>query len=57
MLHCHAAAFNRRERRSGSAFINAASDYTNGRFWLGSECYTKFWEHPEFLSSRFSDIT
>lgn len=34
-----------------------AIGYTNGRFWLCSECYTRFWEHPEFLSSRFSDIT
>jgi hypothetical protein len=31
--------------------------YTNGRLWLCTECYTRFWEHPEFLSSRFSDIT
>jgi ATP-dependent Clp protease ATP-binding subunit ClpA len=31
--------------------------YTNGRLWLCTECYIKFWEHPEFLSSRFSDIT
>jgi len=34
-----------------------AIGYTNGRVWLCTECYTKFWEHPEFLSSRFSDIT
>jgi Clp amino terminal domain, pathogenicity island component len=31
--------------------------YTNGRRWLCTECYTEFWEDPQFLSSRFSDIT
>jgi hypothetical protein len=31
--------------------------YTNGHDWLCTECYTKFWEHPNFFSSSFSDIT
>jgi hypothetical protein len=31
--------------------------YTNGRLWLCVECYSKFWEDPDFLSSRYSDIT
>jgi len=31
--------------------------YTNGHAWLCTECYAKFWEGPEFLSSRHSDIT
>jgi hypothetical protein len=31
--------------------------YTNGRDWLCTECYTKFWERPDFFSSSYSDIT
>jgi hypothetical protein len=31
--------------------------YTNGHIWVCTECYAKFWEHPDFLSSRYSDIT
>jgi hypothetical protein len=31
--------------------------YTNGREWLCTECYKKFWEHPDFFSSSYSDIT
>ncbi len=31
--------------------------YTNGHDWLCTECYTKFWERPDFFSSAYSDIT
>jgi hypothetical protein len=31
--------------------------YTNGRDWLCTECYTKFWERPDFFASSYSDIT
>ena len=31
--------------------------YTNGRDWLCTECYKKLWQDPDFLSSRYSDIT
>jgi hypothetical protein len=31
--------------------------YTNGHDWLCTECYTKFWERPDFFSSSFSEIT
>ncbi|MFZ0815106.1 MAG: Clp protease N-terminal domain-containing protein [Candidatus Sulfotelmatobacter sp.] len=31
--------------------------FTNGRDWLCTECYTKFWERPDFFSSSYSDIT
>lgn len=34
-----------------------ATGYTNGHDWLCTECYTKFWERPEFFSSSYSDIT
>jgi hypothetical protein len=33
------------------------SGYTNGHDWLCPECYERFWQHPEFFSSSFSDIT
>lgn len=33
------------------------SGYTNGHDWLCAECYERFWQHPEFFSSSFSDIT
>jgi Clp amino terminal domain, pathogenicity island component len=31
--------------------------YTNGHQWLCIECYTKFWERPDYFSSAYSDIT
>jgi ATP-dependent Clp protease ATP-binding subunit ClpA len=31
--------------------------YTNGREWLCTECYEKFWQGPDFFSSSYSDIT
>jgi len=31
--------------------------YTNGHDWLCTECYTKFWERPDFFSSSYSDMT
>ena len=31
--------------------------YTNGREWLCTECYGKFWQGPDFFSSSYSDIT
>src|SRR4029077_4848195 len=31
--------------------------YTNGHDWLCTECYTKFWDRPDFFSSSYSDIT
>jgi hypothetical protein len=31
--------------------------YTNGHDWLCMECFTKFWERPDFFSSSYSDIT
>ena len=34
-----------------------ATGYTNGRDWVCTECYAKFWERPDFFSSSYSDIT
>jgi|HubBroStandDraft_1064217.scaffolds.fasta_scaffold58791_2 hypothetical protein len=31
--------------------------YTNGRDWLCTECYDKFWQRPDFLSASYSEIT
>ncbi len=31
--------------------------YTNGRHWICTECYTKFWEHPQIFPSPYSDMT
>ena len=31
--------------------------YTNGREWLCTECYEKFWGNPNFFASNFPDIT
>ncbi len=31
--------------------------YTNGHDWLCWECYGKFWEHPDFFSSAYPEIT
>ena len=31
--------------------------YTNGHDWVCTECYTKFWQRPDFFSSSYSDIT
>jgi hypothetical protein len=34
-----------------------SNGYTNGRDWLCMECYEKFWQRPDFISSSYSDIT
>jgi ClpA/ClpB-like protein len=31
--------------------------YTNGREWLCTECYEKFWGNPNFFASNYPDIT
>lgn len=31
--------------------------YTNGHDWLCTECYEKFWQHPDFFSSPYPEIT
>jgi len=31
--------------------------YTNGRDWLCTECYEKFWKRPDFFSSMHTEIT
>jgi Clp amino terminal domain, pathogenicity island component len=31
--------------------------YTNGRDWICTECYDKFWDRPNFISGSFSDLT
>jgi hypothetical protein len=33
------------------------SGYTNGRDWLCSECYEKFWQHPNYFSASHPEIT
>ena len=33
------------------------SGYTNGHDWLCTECYERFWQHPDFFSSSQSEIT
>ena len=31
--------------------------YTNGRDWLCTECYEKFWGKPKFFVSPYPEIT
>ena len=31
--------------------------YTNGRDWICTECYEKFWDRPNFTSGSYSDLT
>lgn len=31
--------------------------YTNGRDWVCTECYDKFWARPDFISGSYSDLT
>ena len=37
--------------------IDHGIGYTNGRQWLCTECYRKFFEDPEFLASTYGEIT
>jgi hypothetical protein len=37
--------------------VSHGAGHTNGHDWLCTECYTKFWERPDFFSSSYSDIT
>ena len=34
-----------------------STGYTNGREWLCTECYEKFWGNPNFFASNYPDIT
>lgn len=34
-----------------------ATGYSNGHDWLCTECFTKFFEGPDFFASSYSDIT
>jgi hypothetical protein len=31
--------------------------YTNGREWICTECYDRFWDRPDFVSGSYSEIT
>jgi hypothetical protein len=31
--------------------------YTNGRDWICTECYDKFWDRQNFISGAYSDLT
>jgi Clp amino terminal domain, pathogenicity island component len=31
--------------------------YTNGRDWICTECFERFWDRPDFISGAFSEIT
>lgn len=31
--------------------------YTNGRDWICSECFERFWSRPDFIAASHSDIT
>ncbi len=31
--------------------------YTNGRDWVCTECYERFWDRPNFISGSYSEIT
>lgn len=36
---------------------DSGTGYTNGRDWLCTECYEKFWERTDFFSSPYPDFT
>lgn len=42
---------------SSSLGPDHATGYTNGRDWLCTECYEKFWSRPDFFAAGFSDLT
>ena len=54
--HCLICRWELFESQS-DADADHGTGYTNGRLWLCAECYAKFWEGPDFLSFRYSDIT
>jgi len=31
--------------------------YTNGRDWVCTECFDRFWDRPDFISGAYSEIT
>jgi len=31
--------------------------FTNGRDWLCTECYEKFWDRPDFIAGSFGNMT
>jgi hypothetical protein len=37
--------------------VTHGSGYTNGREWLCTECYEKFWGNPNYFTSNYPEIT
>jgi hypothetical protein len=37
--------------------VEHTTGYTNGHDWVCTECYTKFFDRPDFFTSTYSDIT
>jgi len=54
--HCFICRWELFEMRNETD-ADHGTGYTNGQIWVCTECYAKFWERPELLSSRYSDIT
>jgi hypothetical protein len=52
--HCFICRWELFESQSD---VDHGTGYTNGHDWLCTECYTKFWERPDFFASSYSDIT
>lgn len=54
--HCFICRWELFESQN-AADADHGTGYTNGHDWLCMECYTKFWERPDFFASAYSDIT
>jgi hypothetical protein len=52
--HC---AICRWELFESESDVDHGTGYTNGRDWVCTECYLKFWQGPDFFASSYSDIT
>lgn len=37
--------------------VNHGTGYTNGRDWVCTACYERFWNRPDFIAGSYSEIT
>jgi hypothetical protein len=54
--HCFICRWELFESENDSKAVHRVG-YTNGREWICTECYAKFFERVDFFSSPYSDIT
>ncbi len=54
--HCRICHWELFESKN-EADADHGTGWTNGRDWVCTECYDKFWDRPDFIAGSFGDMT